>query len=542
MMIILLFFRFQLFLVYDLVYLEKLCTIIYFWRKMMTHNLKMPQDPESYWRQISLPSFEKLSGHTSVDIAIVGGGITGITAGLLLVKEGYKVAILEAGHILSGTTGHTTAKITAQHGLIYDEFINHFGIEQARLYYEAQNDALAFIRKMVKENKIDCDFREEDAYIYATSDQYAAKIEDEMDAYAKLKIGSRMEDHLPFNFQIKSAIVMKDQAQFHPLKYLQRLLQSFIEAGGIVYEHTTAVDIGEGDHPVVITRDGHRVKCKHAIVASHYPFVDMMGFYFARMHASRSYVLGIKTNMEYPGGMYYSADMPTRSLRSTPYNGENLVLVGGDGHKTGQGINMMQHYDALEDFAQKTFQTTEILYRWSAQDLVTLDKLPYIGQITAKRRDILIATGFRKWGMTNGTAAALLLKDIIMDKENPYRELFAPSRFQVDPSLKEIISINTDVSGHLIRGKLELTPKEPTDLENDEGAVVMVNGKRAGAYKDSEGKLHLVDTTCTHLGCETEWNDAERTWDCPCHGSRYSYDGEILNGPTKIPLRKIEID
>lgn len=508
----------------------------------MTLNSNMPQYPESYWREIDLPSFEKLSEHTSVDIAIVGGGVTGITAGCLLIKEGYKVAILEAGSILTGTTGHTTAKITAQHGLIYDELMNHFGMEKAKLYYEAANGALDFIQKTVKEKEIDCDYSEEDAYIYATTDQYAQKVEAEMEAYRKLGINSRMVDSIPFDIKTKAIIAMNKQAQFHPMKYLHRLLKDFIDAGGIVYENTTATDIGEGDNPVIITRDGHRVKCKHVIVASHFPFVDMMGFYFARMYASRSYVLGVKVEKDFPGGMYYSPDEPTRSLRYTPYNGEKLILVGGEGHKTGQGIDMMKHYAALEDFAEKILGITDFPYRWSAQDLITLDKVPYIGPITANRPSILVATGFRKWGMTNGTAAALLLKDIIIEKENPYRELFDPSRFQADPSIKKIISINTDVAGHLIRGKLELVPKEPSDLNNDEGAVVMVNGKRTGAYKDEEGKLHLVDTTCTHLGCETEWNDAERTWDCPCHGSRYTYDGEVLNGPTKKPLRKVEMD
>ncbi len=508
----------------------------------MTQNSKMPQYPESFWRKVELPSFGKLSEHSSVDIAIVGGGITGITAGLLLVKEGFKVAILEAGEIITGTTGHTTAKITAQHGLIYDELIQHFGVEKAQLYYEAQHEALQFIRNSVAEKNIDCDFSNEDAYIYTISDEYVAKLETEKDAYSKLGIDSRMVEGIPFDIQTKSTIVMNNQAQFHPLKYLHRLLQDFLDAGGTVYEHTTAVDIGEGDNPVIITRDGHRMKCKYVIVASHYPFVDMMGFYFARMYASRSYVLGVKVEKDFPGGMYYSADTPTRSLRYTPYNGDKLVLVGGEGHKTGQGINMIKHYVALEDFAEKVLNITDFPYRWSAQDLITLDKVPYIGPITANRPSILVATGYRKWGMTNGTAAALLLKDIIIEKENPYRDLYAPSRFQADPSLKKIISINTEVAGHLIKGKLELVPKEPTDLENDEGAVVMVKGKRAGAYRDKEGKLHLVDTTCTHLGCETEWNDAERTWDCPCHGSRYSYNGEVLNGPTKKPLRKVEME
>ncbi|WP_102272999.1 FAD-dependent oxidoreductase [Cytobacillus massiliigabonensis] len=508
----------------------------------MTSIHEMPQYPESYWREINLPSFEKLSEHTSVDIVIVGGGITGITAGYLLIKEGFKVAILEAGSILSGTTGHTTAKITAQHGLIYDELINHFGLEKASLYYNSANESLEFIRNTVKEKQIECDFSQEDAFIYATTDEYAQKIEKELEAYETIGINGGLVEGIPFNIKTKTTLSMRDQAQFHPLKYLERLVQDFVKAGGIIYEGTTATDIGEGDHPVVITRDGHRVKCKNIIAASHFPFVDMMGFYFARMYQERSYVLGVKVKEEFPGGMYISADSPTRSLRYTPYNDEKLILVGGESHKTGQGIDMMKHYEALEAFAKETLGITDIPYRWSTQDLITLDKLPYIGPITKQKSGIYVATGYRKWGMTNGTTAALLLRDLIIGAENPYKELFDPARFQTDPSLKEVISINTDVAKHLIKGKLETVSKEPSDLENDEGSVVMINGKRAGAYKDKEGKLHLIDTTCTHMGCETEWNAGERTWDCPCHGSRFSYDGEVFNGPAKKPLKKIDLE
>ncbi|MBY0123002.1 FAD-dependent oxidoreductase [Bacillus sp. S/N-304-OC-R1] len=506
----------------------------------MSSNNKMPQFPESYWREVPLPSFEKLTEHTSVDVVIVGGGITGITAGYHLVKEGLKVAILEAGNILTGTSGHTTAKLTAQHGLIYDEFINHFGIEKAKLYYEAQSRAIDFVRNHVQEKNIECDFSEEDAIIYATSDKYAKKIDTEMEAYQKLGIDGRLKEGIPFNIDTKATIVMHNQAQFHPIKFLKNLLQDYIEAGGLVYENTTAVDIGENDHPVVITNDGHRVKCKYVISASHFPFMDMKGFYFARVYQERSYIIGVKTKTDYPGGMYYSADEPTRSLRYTPYNGEKLILVGGEGHKTGQGINTIKHYEALEKFAEEVLGITEYPYRWSAQDIITLDKLPYIGRITADSKKVLVATGYRKWGMTNGIAAAMLLKDIITEQRNPYEELFDPARFKADPSLKKVISINTDVAGHLIKGKLEVAPKSPNDLEKDEGSVVTVNGKRAGAYRDKDGTLHLVDTTCTHLGCETEWNEGERTWDCPCHGSRYSYEGEVLNGPAKEPLKKVD--
>jgi glycine/D-amino acid oxidase-like deaminating enzyme/nitrite reductase/ring-hydroxylating ferredoxin subunit len=505
----------------------------------MNHS-QMPQFPEPYWRETPLSSYEALNENTEADVAIVGGGITGVTAAYLLAKQGLKVVILEAGNILNGTTGHTTAKLTAQHGVIYDELISHFGEEKTKLYYQANAEAITFVKDLVEEKKIDCDFSMEDAYIYAVSDQAAGKVQKEYEAYQKLGIDSSFSERIPFNIDIKGAAVMKGQAQFHPLKFLKALLEDFTAAGGKVYENTTAVDIEEGQPAAVKTRNGHTVTAKHVIVASHFPFYDAKGFYFARMEPERSYIVAVKTREEYPGGMYYSADQPTRSLRYTPVNGEKLVLISGDSHKTGHESDTLKHYEALEEFAEEVMGIEEYPYRWSAQDLITLDKIPYVGPITENASNIYVATGYRKWGMTNGIAAAHLLNDFIAKKESPYKEVFTPSRFKADPSIKKFIKYNTDVAGQLIKGKLEYIPAELDDLEPDHGAPVIVNGKRAGAYRDKEGALHIVDTTCTHMGCECEWNNGERTWDCPCHGSRFSYTGEVVEGPAETPLKKIQ--
>jgi glycine/D-amino acid oxidase-like deaminating enzyme/nitrite reductase/ring-hydroxylating ferredoxin subunit len=501
--------------------------------------MSLPENkfPKTYWREIALPTFEKLSEDVTVDVAIVGAGIAGITAAYQLSKEGLKVALIEAGSVLNGTTGHTTAKLTAQHGIIYDELISHFGEEKARLYYESHMHAIQFV-----ENKgIDCDFSREDAYVYASTEQYARDIETEMEAYEQLGIEGSMKDLIPFNIQIKGAILMKNQAQYHPLKFLRGLLEEAVHSGCHVYENTTAVDIeDEESEPKVVTKDGHKVTCKHVIIASHFPFYDKPGLYFARMYASRSYAIGVKWDKDYPGGMYISADTPTRSLRYTPYNGSKLLIIGGETHKTGQGVDTLTHYHALADFAKEVFGTGDYLYRWSAQDLVTLDRVPFIGQMTENKERILVATGFKKWGMTTGIMAGHLLADYVLNRDNPYKELYSPSRFHADPDLGKAITTNADVAKHLIKGKLEFVPKDPGDVKNGEGSVVMHNGKRAGAYRDENGKLYIVDTTCTHLGCETEWNHAEKTWDCPCHGSRYAYSGEVIEGPALKALDLLE--
>lgn len=507
---------------------------------MSTHFQKMPQYPEPYWRDMDLPKFPKLDKNLEVDVVIVGGGITGITTAYRLLNENLRIALIDAGVILNGTTGHTTAKVTAQHGLIYDEFIQNFGEEKTKLYYEANREALQFVKEIVQKHGIDCDFSEQDAFLYSTTDEYRNQIENEWAAYQRLGIEGDLVESIPFNIPIENAIVMKNQAQFHPLKYLKHLTEYLTNKGVLIFENTTAASIEEGDRPSVITREGIRITGNYVIAASHFPFIDKKGLYFARMYADRSYVIAITTDKEYPGGMYLSADSPTRSIRYTPMDGKNLILIGGENHQTGTGKDTLLHYEALETFAESVFGIKEYLYRWSAQDLITLDKIPYIGPLTTRSRNIFVATGYRKWGMTSSHVSSKLLADYILEQDNPYQELYSPSRFDIDPSLKKLISINTSVAKHLLKGKLEYVNKDPNDLKNDEGAVVMISGQRAGAYRDPLGKLHIVDTTCSHLGCELEWNHGDRTWDCPCHGSRFSIDGEVIEGPAHHPLKKLE--
>ncbi|MGJ7911767.1 FAD-dependent oxidoreductase [Neobacillus sp. LXY-1] len=502
----------------------------------MSPSEKIPQFPRTYWREIDLPKFDVLNEDISVDVCVVGAGITGITAAYLLAKEGVKVALLEAGSVLNGTTGHTTAKLTAQHSIIYDELINHFGEDQAKLYYESMMSAIQF----VENSGVDCDFSKEDAYVYATTEQYVETLKTELEAYQRLGIDGFLKDTIPFqHIPVKGALVMRNQAQFHPLKFLRSLLDDAVKAGCSVYENTVAMNIeDEDDSPIIETKAGHRVTCKHVIMATHFPFWDKPGLYFARMYAERSYAIGIKTDKEYPGGMYISGDGPTRSIRSTPFEDGQLLIIGGENHKTGQGENTITHYEALEDFAEEVFGINEYHYRWSAQDLVTLDKVAYIGPITSERENVLIATGYKKWGMTTGILAGHLLTDYVLNRANPYKELYGPSRFHADPDLKSILTANADVAKHLINGKLEFFPREPEDLQVGEGSVVMFNGKRAGGYRDENGKLYVVDTSCTHLGCECAWNAAEKTWDCPCHGSRYAYSGGVIEGPA---LKALEL-
>src|SRR5690625_5231872 len=425
-------------------------------RFTMNYHEKFTETTESFWRdsteQTTFPSLEK---NIKADVVIVGGGITGITAAYLLSKQNLNIVLIETDVLLNGTTGYTTAKITAQQDLIYDELIKNFDKDQAKLYYDAQIEALQLIENHVKQLQINCDFKKETAYVYTNSEEGLSKLEKEQQAYDQLNIPYKAIDKLPINVRIKGALAMENQANFHPIKYLQALIETCVENGVQIFEQTTAIDVEYNQNPVVITEKGNRIVSQNVIIASHYPFFDGQGFYPTRMYAERSYVLAVQTNKSYPGGMYINVESPARSIRSTPYKNGDLWIIVGEDHKTGQGKSTKEHFTALEQFATTHFGPIDIKYHWSAQDLTTLDKVPYIGPITKTQKNVLVATGYRKWGMTNGTIAAKILSDYVINEENRYVNLFIPSRFKLTTDMKSFAKTNLDVAKHLIKGKVK---------------------------------------------------------------------------------------
>ena len=507
---------------------------------------QLPNQSSSYWTQFRKNheelKFDNLQNDLETDVVIVGAGIVGILTAYRLANKGVNVALVEASEVMNGTTGHTTAKITAQHGLIYDKLINTVGEEKAKLYYEANMEGLEYIHSLYKEEEIDCDYEEQDAILYAETDAYEEKILSEYEAYQKLGIPGRLVEEVPLPFPIKKAIIMSQQAQFHPVKFLSHLLNLFVKKGGQVFEQTPVETITEGDEgPVQVKlKNGHTIYCNKVVIASHYPFYDMQGLYFSRLSPKRSYIVAAEIKEEAPAGMYISADQPTRSIRHTKDGEKTLMLFGGESHKTGQSEHPLKHYEALRDFAERYYTVNDLPYRWSAQDLETLDYVPYIGPYSSMKDHIYVATGFAKWGMSNGAVAALILSDLVRGKENPYFDLFTPTRSETNvQTAGKFIKENANVAKELIKGKLTDKDISPDELKPDEGSIVTFNGKRAGAYRDLEGKICVVDTTCTHLGCEVKWNDGERSWDCPCHGSRFAADGKVIEGPAVKPLERL---
>lgn len=502
----------------------------------ITELKKFQKPPQSYWmNSTKQPEYPILNEDMNVDVAIIGGGFVGISTGYTLNRNGVKVAILEANHILQGTTGHTTAKVTSQHGLIYHKIKNQISEELAKQYADANETAIRMIEKLASEHKIDCDFVSQSAYDYTLLDEYVDQIHQEADAAFSLGIKASYLEELPLPFPVKAAVRFDGQAQFHPRKFLLPLAEKFTSNGGQIFEQSRVVDIEEDGKYILITKQGKKLTAEKLIIASHYPCYNKPALYFARIYPERSYVLAIKAKEKYPGGMYITAEDPGRSLRSQMTEHGELILVGGEHHKTGQGLDTVQHYEALADFANQNFTVEDIPYRWSTQDCMTLDDLPYVGHYTSDTPNMYLATGFGKWGMTNSIASAMILSDLIVKGESPWQDVYSPSRLTIAASAKNFVVENLNVAANLIEGKTQRLEKN-IEIKRGEGKVIEAEGQRAGAYRDEQGKLHLVNTTCTHMGCELNWNSAEKTWDCPCHGSRFTYTGEIVEGPAVEPL------
>lgn len=498
--------------------------------------------PESYWISTTPESnYPSPSEDIKVDVAIIGGGIVGITSALLLKQAGFSVALIEAGRILHGVSGQTTAKITSQHHLIYDRLVSHYGEGQAKQYAESNQAAIGKIASLVESHNIDCDFTYKPAYVYAGSIDSVEKIHKEVDAARSLGLPASFDDNPPLPFGTYGAVRFDDQAQFHPRKYLCSLAQQIPGDGSHIFENQQVHKM-EGDGPVSLeTHQGITVKAQDVIQATHFPIFDKPGILFSRLYQSRSYVFGMRIDEPFPNGMFINAEKPARSLRSLPMDDGELVLVGGEGHRTGEGNNTIDHYRVLEEWARSVFPVNSIDYHWSTQDVMSVDHVPYIGRITPGSSHSYIATGFRKWGITTGTAAAMILTDMILGRDNPWTMVYNPSRFKPLESARELFQQTVESTKGLVGARVLPLHDDVSKLSPGTGAIVKIGGERVAAYRDEEGTIHALDPACRHMGCFVSWNNAAKTWDCPCHGSRFNIKGEVVHNPAvhNLPGKKV---
>jgi glycine/D-amino acid oxidase-like deaminating enzyme/nitrite reductase/ring-hydroxylating ferredoxin subunit len=484
------------------------------------------------------PEFPRLDADVHADVAVIGGGIVGITTALLLREAGASVVLLEADRLARGVTGHTTAKVSSQHGMIYAQLHSRFGADAARTYAAVNESALAWIADRVERDAIDCDFRRRPSYAYVTSASKRAQAQREAQAAADAGLPASLVHDTPLPYPVEAAVRFDDQAEFHVRKYLLALVERLAGDGGCqIFEHTRAVQVDTDDACVVRTAGGN-VSAGGCVLATHYPFLDR-ALAFARVHPQRSYAIACRIGETPPDGMFISADSPTRSVRGVPLDGEELLLVGGEGHKTGTGGDTEQRYRRLEDFAREHWDVRSVAYRWSAQDNTTVDGVPYVGRLTPRAQHVFMATGFAKWGMTAGTAAAHLLSDLLLERDNQAAALFDPNRLKLRASVTSLVKENAQVGLHFVGDRLTKRGGRPIeDLQPGEGDIVRLDGEIVAGYRDDDGTLTAVSPTCTHLGCRVNWNTAERSWDCPCHGSRFAPSGEVLQGPAVHRLER----
>ncbi|HEX6026265.1 MAG TPA: FAD-dependent oxidoreductase [Solirubrobacter sp.] len=473
----------------------------------------------SIWLEAPAASYGRLDRNVSADVAVLGGGIVGVTTALLLSEAGARVVLIDAGRVGQGVTGHTTGKVSSQHGLIYAQLRSKHGADAARTYGEANEAALDWIAARVERDGIDCDFRRRDSFVWSDS---RSELEDEVEAAAEAGLPASLVDAVPLPFDVAGAVRFKRQAEFHAFKYVQALAAQLPE----VYEHTHAVHAG-----TCVRTPGGRIDAEHIVVATHFPFPDR-SLAFARAHPQRSYAIACRIAGDVPDGMFISSGSPTRSIRAIPHEGDELLMVGGEGHRTGTGGDTERRYAALEAFAREHWDVESVDYRWSAQDNTTVDSLPFVGPISPLDKRVLMATGFRKWGLTGGTMAALILADRVLGRDNPWASLFDPNRFNVRAGAAKLVTENAKAGVRFFADRLtKRGDRALDDLEPGEGDIVRHEGEKVAGYRDDDGTLYAVSPTCTHMGCQVNFNRAERSWDCPCHGSRFAPDGTVLQGP-----------
>src|SRR4051812_20953620 len=485
-------------------------------------------------------SYPALTPGLHVDVAVLGGGIAGLTTALLLKRDGARVAVVEAGRVGAGVTAYTTAKVTSLHGIQYQSVASSFGDDGASAYAEANEKGLAQVAAFVDDLKIDCDFRRKPAFTYAEEDSDRDTIEKEVDAAQRAGLDAHFTTETDLPWPVAAAIRVDDQAEFHPRRYLIALAKAVAGRGSHVFERSRAIAVAGGRERVRVSTTRGELTADQVVVATHFPFLDRGG-YFARMHPERSYGLGLylKRGAKPPQGMYLSTESPAHTVRSHPTPGGEMVIAGGESHKTGQGGDTAERVARLERWARERFDVRSIEYRWSTQDNMPVDGVPFIGRLAPFQKRLWVATGFMKWGLTNGTAAGMILTDLINERPNPWAELFDSTRFKPLASAKELVKENANVGVHFVGDHLSRPDVHSVgSIAPGEGGIVRRGASKVAAYRDEDGTLHGVSAVCAHLGCPVKFNQAERPCDCPCRGWRFDVSGRVLQGPAVKDLER----
>ena len=474
------------------------------------------------------------------DVVIAGGGITGLTTALLLQEAGKECLVLEAQNLCFGTTGGTTAHLNTLLDTPYSMIEKKFDKETAKLIADAAAAALHLIRLNIKKYAIDCDFEEASAYLFAQNDEQEKELQDIMEASVRAGLDAEYTDQYPFPMTFSKIMKAGNQAKFNPVKYVYGLATAFEAAGGVIQQNCRITEV-KNEHKLEIITSQGRFHATDIIYATHIP--PGVNLLHLRCIPYRSYAMAvILEGNKYPDGLAYDMVDPYHYYRSQIVNGQTYLIAGGKDHKTGAEKNTDYLFTKLEATVRENFSVKEVAYKWSSQYFEPADGLPYIGQLPGHPQHIYVATGYGGNGMTYSQVAGRILSDILLKHDNPLIEVLDPNRIKPIAGFSNFITHNTGVISNFA-GKLFSADKltELADLAPGEARIVRFEGKKIGLYKDENGNLHAVNPVCTHLKCEVSWNDAEHSWDCPCHGARYDCEGKVIGGPADLSLETINI-
>lgn len=484
------------------------------------------------------------SGNTDqlFDVLIVGGGITGITTALLLQKAGKRCLVAEAHSLCFGTTGGTTSHINTFFDTTYDQIQSDFGKEASQLIAKATNQSRDLFKKHVDEYAIDCGFDEKDGYVYAVDNEQAEQLDKIYDASIEAGVVVEYTDSIPVPVPFVKAVVFRRQAQVHPTRYVQALAKEVERLGGVILEDCFVDTVDKEDEALMVSTSRGVIRARNLVYATHIPpGINLLHF---RNAPYRSYAIAVTLNGDaYPNGLAYDMFDPYHYYRTQEIDGTNYLIVGGEDHKTAHEENTEACFNNLIAHTRKHFDVAAVTHRWSSQYFEPSDGLAYIGHLPGNPDNVFVATGYSGNGITYSHIAAITLADLITKGESEYAALFKPGRVKPVAGFAEFVKENADVVAQFVSKRVGADKIDGlSEIAAGEGRLVKYEGDTIAVYKDETGKIYALNPVCTHAKCVVGWNSAEKSWDCPCHGARYNLEGEVLTGPARKALEKIEIE
>ncbi|OON68005.1 FAD-dependent oxidoreductase [Hymenobacter sp. CRA2] len=518
---------------------------------MQTPDQTSGANTTSWLATAERPSFAPLTDNTSADVVVVGAGLAGLTTAYLLTREGRSVVVLEDGEILSGETGRTTAHLSNALDDRYYHLESLFGKDGARLAAQSHGAAIDRIETIASAENISCDFERLDGFLFLPKDGDPKELDDELEAAhrAGLTGVERLKNSRTQGFHTGECLRFPNQGQFHPVRYAIGLAEAIVRGGGRIFTRTRVSEVHGGDNARVVTKNGQEVKAQHIVVATNTPFNDLVVMH-TKQHPYRTYALAFRI----PKGsvtkaLYWDTPDPYHYIRLQEVHepagsgdAYDLLIVGGEDHKTGQEEDYDERFRCLEDWSRQNFPTTQqVEFRWSGQVMEPVDSLGYAGRNPLDSDNVYIITGDSGHGMTHSTLGAMIVTDLIQKRENPWAKLYDPGRVTAKPdSLKEYVKENLNVAFEYTDLLTGGDVKSEDEIQPGTGAVIGRGPLKVAVYRDPTGKTHECSAICPHLHCVVHWNNAEKSWDCPCHGSRFSAYGELMNGPAASGLPKLE--